>query len=330
MQLTQPKWIGISLAVMIGSAGWFGSADAQVVKLRYGHIATLQHSSGIASTTVKRVAEELSKGTLQIELFPNAQLGGSLAMIGQVRLGSLDMVMTGSGLAGSLVPTFSITELPFIWKDGKSAWKVLNGLPGRKLLRRLEPKGIKGLAWGAWGWRGLLSNGVPINSPDDLKGMKVRIVENAIYVKTLEAFGANPVPMAWPEVYTALRQKAVIGLETNYSGMRDGKMYEVAKNLAVTNHIYTFTVFMINLDKFNSLSSDHQEILVEAARAGGAKMGGYVDKENQDAIDLMVKNGVKLTHPDRAAFASKIGPVHEHFAGIVGREFLEEIKATQR
>lgn len=304
--------------------------QAAKVKLRIGHVTSITAIAGQGSTKFKEVAEKLSNGDIEIAIFPGGQLGGELEMVSQVRLGSLDLCMVGSGLAAAIEPTFSITELPFIWKDGESAWRVLNGPIGEKIFALLEPKGMKALSWGVWGFRGLLTKGFAINNPDDMKGHKIRIVENPLYVRTIKAFGGNPVPMAWPEVYSGLQQGTIEGVETNYHGMGDAKLYEVATNLAVSNHIYTATVYLANLPRFNGLSKAHQEIIVTAAKAAGEVMRAGAAKANGDAIARMKESGIKISNPDPAAFAKMVQPVHDHFAAFVGPDLIAEVKAAQR
>ena len=306
------------------------NALAQKVQLRIGHVTSIKAIAGQGSTKFKEVAESLSNGEIEINIFPNGQLGGELEMVSQVRLGSLDLCMVGSGLAAAIEPTFSITELPFIWKDGDSAWRVLNGPIGNRILGLMEAKGIKGLGWGVWGFRGLLTNGFSINKPDDMKGHKIRIVENPLYVRTIKAFGGNPVPMAWPEVYSGLQQRTIEGVETNYHGMGDAKLYEVATDLAVTNHIFTATVYLMNLPRFNGLSPAHQDIIVKAALAAGETMRDGAAKANADAIAVMEKSGIKVSRPNPADFTSVVEPVHKHFAVLVGPDLLEEVKAAQK
>ena len=326
------RGFGISAALAAALlCGTSAVALAQAkVKLRLGHVTSITAPAGLGSTKFAAVAKEASNGEVEVELFPNSQLGGELEMVSQVRLGTLDLAMAGAGIVAAIEPTFSVTELPFIWKSGDHAWSTLNGPIGQKILGMLEPKGIKGLGWAVWGMRGFLVNGKPINSPEDMKGLKVRVIENPIYVQTMRAFAANPVPMAWPEVYTGLQQGTVTGVETNYHGMADSKLYEVAKSLAVTDHIYTATVYIMNQPKFQSLSKPHQDAIVKAAVAAGETMRAASDKANADAIALMEKNGATVTRPDPAAFAEKVQGVHKYFASIVGPDLLQQVKDAQK
>jgi len=300
------------------------------VKLRLGHVTTAASIAGQGAQAFAKAARELSNGQVEIEVFPNSQLGGELEMLSQVRLGTLDIAMNGSGIVAAIEPTFSITELPFIWKNRDTVWAALTGPIGSKLLSSLEPKGIKGLSWGVWDFRGFLMNGTAINTPADMKGKKIRIIENPLYVRTIQALGASPVPMAWPEVYTGLQQRTIDGVETNYHGMADAKLFEVAKNLAVTDHIFTATVYLMNLKKFSSLSPAHQDVVLKAARVAGETMRAGAAKANEDAIALMEKSGVKVTRPNRAPFVKATEPVIKYFSTIVGPDLVQQVLESQK
>lgn len=321
-------WLVAAAATMVLAA--VPAAAQEKVKLRLGHVTSAQAIAGKGSAKFAETAKQLSNGAVEIELFPNGQLGGELEMLSQVRLGTLDIVMAGSGIVAAVEPTFSITELPFIWKDRDSAWKVLTGPIGDKMMALLEPKGMKGLAWGVWDFRGFLMSGTDIAKPDDMKGRKIRVIENPLYVRTLRAFGGNAVPMAWPEVYSGLQQKTIDGVETNYHGMSDAKLYEVAKNLAVTDHIFTATVYIMGGKRFAALSAPQKEVVLKAARAAGEEMRKGAAQANEDAIALMEKSGVKITRPARAPFEAAVKPVHDYFATLVGPDLLAEVKAAQQ
>jgi tripartite ATP-independent transporter DctP family solute receptor len=305
------------------------AADPQV-KLRIGTVTTKQNPVGQGAVRLAEAAEQQSKGRIKVDVFDAGQLGGELDMVSQIRLGSLDMAVIGSGIVGSVEPTFSLTELPFIWKSDDAARTVLDGPIGQRILGLLEVKGIKALAWGEWGFRGILTSKKPLETPDDLKGLKIRVIENPLYVTTLRAYGANAVPMAWPEVYTGLEQGTIDGVDTNYAGMFDAKLYEVTKNLAVTDHIYTAVVILMNRKKFESLPKDLQQVMLAAGKAGGLRTREVARTANNEAIDFMAKRGLKVTRPDRRAFEEKAPEVYKRFAAQVGPDLIEQVRAAQK
>lgn len=328
MRLKKIFAVGTMFMAITGASAIASAQPA--VKLRLGHITSATSIAGQGAQAFAKAAKEISNGQVEIEVFPNGQLGGELEMVSQIRLGTLDIAMSGSGIVAAIEPMFSVTELPFIWKNRDTVWATLNGPIGTKMLASLEPKGIKGLSWGVWDFRGFLMNGTVINTPADMKGKKIRIIENPLYVRTIQALGANPVPMAWPEVYTGLQQKTIDGVETNYHGMADAKLFEVAKNLAVTDHIFSATLYIMNMKKFSSLSPAHQEVVIKAARVAGETMRNGAAKANQDAIALMEKSGVKVTRPDRVPFEKATEPVIKYFSTIVGPQLVQEILDSQK
>jgi tripartite ATP-independent transporter DctP family solute receptor len=323
----------VAIAVMVlltcVAAGPVGAADPEY-KFRIGCVTTKQNPVGQGAVRLAEAAEQLSKGRIKVDVFDAGQLGGELDMVSQVRMGILELAIIGSGIVASVEPTFSLTELPFIWKSDVSARKVLDGPIGRKILALLEVKGIKGLAWGEWGFRGILTTKKPLESPKDLKGLKIRVIENPLYIVTLRAFGANAVPMAWPEVYTALDQGTIDGVDTNYAGMYDAKQYEVTKFLAVSDHIYTAVVMLMNLKKFKSLPNDLQQVMLEAGKAAGDRTRETASKANNGAIEFMAKRGLKVTHPARKPFEDLSAGVYKRFSAQVGHDLIDEVIAAQK
>jgi tripartite ATP-independent transporter DctP family solute receptor len=305
------------------------AADPQY-KFRIGCVLTRQNPGGQGIVKMAEVAEQLSKGKIKIDVFDGGQLGGELDMVSQVRMGSLDFALIGSGIVASVEPTFSITELPFIWKSDVSARKVLDGPIGKKIQSSLDNKGIKAIGWGEWGFRGILTTKKPIEKPEDFKGLKIRVLENPLYITTMRTFGANPVPMAWGEIYTALEQGTIDGLDANYSGFFDAKHYEVAKCLAVTNHIYTVLVMMTNSKTFQSLPKDMQQIILDAAKAGSDLTRERASKANNDAIQFMASKGLKVTYPERKAFEDRAPEVYKRFTAQVGQDLINEVIAAQK
>jgi tripartite ATP-independent transporter DctP family solute receptor len=307
-----------------------GSAADPQFRFRIGTVTSKLNPVGQGAVRLAEAAEQQSKGRVKVDVFDSGQLGGELDMVSQIRLGSLDMALIGSGIVASVEPTFSLTELPFIWKSDDNARRILDGPVGRKMLDLLEAKGIKGLGWAEWGFRGILTTKKAIEKPDDLKGLKIRVIENPLYVTTMRTFGANPVPMAWPEVYTGLEQGTIDGVDTNYAGMIDAKQYEVTKNLAVTDHIYTAVVVLINLKKFQALPKDVQDVMWAAAKAGGERTREVARKANNDGIQFMAGRGLKVTRPDRKPFEERAPEIYKRFTAQVGQDLIDQVLAAQK
>jgi tripartite ATP-independent transporter DctP family solute receptor len=305
------------------------AAPAQTYRYRLGIVVTREALGGEFGLTFIEAAKQKSNGQIQIDFFDKAQLGGETEMLGGVRLGTLDMAILGSGIVGQVEPTFSMTELPFLWKSPEHVHKMLDGQVGQRMMSLLEPKGIKGLVFGEWGQRELLVRTKPVNNADDVKGLKVRVIENPIYVSTWRTFGANPVPMAWPEVYTGLQQGTIDAVDTNPIGMRDAKLYEVAKHLARTSHIYTVLVLMMNLEKWKALPPNLQQALMEAAKEGQKANRERAKTENDKAIEIMQQNGVRVTNPDVTKFRAEATKVHQQFATQVGPDLLKQVQEAQ-
>lgn len=306
-----------------------GAADPQY-KFRMGCIMAENVPTGKGGNRMIEEIEKRSKGRIKVDAFYKGQLGGELDMLGQVRMGMLDLGIISPALVASVEPTFSILDLPFIWKSDVAVRKVLDGPIGHKMLNLLEVKGIKGFAWGELGFRVIMTTKKPILSPEDLKGLKIRVVENPLYIQTLRAYGANAVPMAWPEVYTALDQGTIDGVDTNLMGLMQANMYDVAKCLAVTNHIYTGMVILMNLKTYQKLPKELQQVMLEAAKIGGDYNRELVRKEDEDAIGFMEKKGVKVTRPEQEPFKAIAAKVYKQFSVQVGQDLIDQVIAAQK
>jgi tripartite ATP-independent transporter DctP family solute receptor len=321
-------------AVLWLGAGELGrpavAATGPIFNYRMGLVVTRHALGGELATTFIEKAKEKSNGRIVIELFDGAKLGSELDMSSGVRLGTLDMALLGSGHIATIEPSFSLTELPFIWRSPEKQHTVLDGPIGQRMMSFLEPKGIKPLVFGEWGPRDVLARTRVINSIDDVKGLKIRVIENPLYIATWRAFGASPTPMAWPEVYLGLQQGTIDAVCTNPFGMTDSKLHEVARHLAVTEHIYTAIVLIMNVKKWQGLPPDLQQILLEAAREGQKANRGRAVKENENAREIMRKAGVQVTRPDREPFRAKVEAVYKRFSAQVGPDILQQAIDAQK
>lgn len=315
-----------ALACLILATG--AQADT---KLRFGFTVHMDGPGGLAAQKLAKTVEELTHGEVTVTLFPDGQLGGDVDLTAAVRAGNVDIALVGTGAASSAVaPALQVTVLPFIWKSRDTFWSTVTGPVGDKLLGTLDGAGIKGLAFGTFGERGFITKGFAVNGPDDLKGRKIRVTQSQVYLKTMEAMGANPVPLPYAEVYTALQQGAVDGVETSDWAMVEAKFYEVATDMSAANHYIDSAVFLMNKAKFDALTPDQQKAMIAAARAGGQTMFEEISKTTDSAIGVMEKAGLKITHPDPAKFTPVIAPVYKMVADDVGQDLIDEVIAAQK
>ena len=311
------------------SAKLVGAADPQY-KFRISSISSQWHPMGAWVIRMAKDVERLSKGRIKLDTFNSGVLGGEVDTISQLRMGSLDMAVMTTPIMGTVEPTFSVCELPYIFKNDESARKTLDGPTGQKILNMLEIKGIKGIAWGEIGWRGFMTTKKPIEKLEDFKGLKIRVVENPLYILNIKTFGGNPVPMNWLEVYTALDQGTIDGVETNYNGMYDAKFHEVAKCVALTNHIYTGLVLVMNLKTFQNLPKDLQQAIFDAAKESQEYCRQVAVKSNEDAIQAFRDKGLQVTRPARKPFEDLVPKIYKRFSHQIGQDIIDEVIAAQK
>jgi tripartite ATP-independent transporter DctP family solute receptor len=246
----------------------------------------------------KKLIEEKSGGSIKVELFPSSQLGSKTDLIDQMVAG--DAVITiadGAFYAERGVPDFGIVFGPYLFETWDECWKLTASDWYAEQCGKLEQNGIKLLAsnW-VYGERHTLTK-KPVHSPADLKGVKIRVASSNIFIKGFEALGASPTPMALAEVYTALQQGAIEGLENPLSVLYNGKYQEVAKYLILDGHVKSFTTWCIGTTFFNSLSKEHQQILLDTAHEAGIRNNQFQAEAETKVRDLLKADGVIIYTP---------------------------------
>ncbi len=303
-----------------------GAAPAQTtLKMGYALAPTSHYGAG-AST----FAEELAKrtgGRFKIEHFPGGALGGEREMVEQVQLGTLDAVVVSTGTVGNFVPDTAIVDIPFLFRDSAHARAVLDGPIGQDLLAKFPARGLVALAWGEQGFRHLTNGRHPVGSPADLKGLKLRTMENAVHITAFRALGALPTPMAWPEVIPALQQGTIDGQENPISVITSAKLSQVQKHLTLTRHVYSPALFIVSPRIYNGLSEADKKSFVEAARAGGAAMRKFVDEAERKGVDELTHQGMQIVpRVDTAAFQKTLAPAYAEYAKKYGQANIDRIR----
>ena len=294
----------LCVSVAVSPAGY-----AKVV-LKCG---TSTQPSHIYNKAVERFAEivaDKTKGEVEVQLFPASQLGSERDMVEGLQLGTLEMTLTSTGPMGNFVPQVKLFNLPFLFKDRESCYRVLDGEIGTGISDLFLKVGIRSLGWFENGFRNVTNSKVAINKPEDMKGLKIRVMEDDVFILTMKALGASPLPMAFGELYTALEQKAVDAQENPLAVIHSSRFFEVQKYLAMTGHFYSPAVLLIGEIAWKTLSPEQQAILKDAAAQAKdyeRKISLEADQELEAACK---KEGMISTHPDKAPFMAAVAGVY--------------------
>ena len=281
----------------------------------------------------KRLLEERSNGTMKMELYPSSQLGSKNDLMDQMLAG--DAVVTladGAFYADRGVPDFGIVFAPYLFETWDECWKLVESDWYKEQCAKLEEKGLKIIAsnW-IYGERHTLTT-KPVNSPSDLKGMKIRVPNNKIQIKGFEVLGAAPVGMALGEVYTSLQQGTIDGLENPLPVLYNGRFHEVAKYLTLDGHIKNFTTLVCGTEFFNSLTPEQQQILVETAEEAGLYNNDLVIKVEQETLEKFKEEGVQVIEVDQEEFRKAAEKFYSlpDFTSIWSEGLYETVKNSMK
>lgn len=311
-------------------AGGQGGNEAQKLVVKIANWHAPDHPINIGLNKFKEEVEKQSQGKIVVQIFPNNQLGPEDTYIDSVKKGNVEMGIAGT-LMGRDVPLINIAEMPFLFDNWEHARKVFSGELGQEITKGLEEKaGVRNLAWLSDGFR-VISSRYELDSYEKLKGMRLRVPNTPVYVEMAKAFGANPVPMPFSEVYTALEQKVIDGQENPYATIRSSKFYEVQKYILESNHMFSPRLWIVNDKWFKGLPPEYQTLIEKAAKiAAEYQWQVSIDSENKDK-ELLRGYGVKITIPDpefKQKLADSQKAVHEWMYGKYpgSQELAKKIK----
>lgn len=301
---------------------------------KIGSVAARENPINDALFELQRALAEKTGGRIKLEVYMSNQLAkGEGAHLEGVQLGSIDLAAVGSApIGGSFEPLYQALDLPFFWTSREQIWKVMDGPIGQELLRKMETKNLRGFCFGGgWGFRNMMTNKRPIFTPEDMKGQTIRVQESPTYVALMKALGANPVPMPYVEMYLAMKQGTVDGMELPSFSMTADKFQEVTRYYSLTRHSYPPIAFFMNLRKWQALSPDLQKAVDESMRvACQANRRAEVEREKVD-FDIMRKAGTQINEvKDPRAFQALMKPVYASVQEKVGKEFLERLTSAAR
>jgi tripartite ATP-independent transporter DctP family solute receptor len=265
-----------------------------------------------------------------IQIHHSRQLGDERQVVEGLQLGTIHLTVTSTGPLGGFVPEMNVLDLPFLFRDASHAYKVLDGEIGRGLLDRFDAIGIKGLAFWENGFRHITTSKKAIERPGDLKGLKIRVMENRVHQAAFRQLGADATPMAWGEVFTSLQQGLLDGEENPIPIISTFKLSEVQKYLSLTGHVYSPAPLLMSKKSWDRLPPDLQKIVLETAlEVARVQRTMNRAQEQKQLGELRAQGMTVIENPDRAAFREAMKPVFEQFQGQFGKDLVQRIMNTK-
>ena len=317
-----------AVAVLVAVTAFVAAVPASAQTTLRMNIAIAQNSHyGVAVDAFAHEVETRTGGRYKIQTFYSGALGAERESVEGVQLGTLDLTLTSTGPLPNFVPEVAILDIPFLFRDYTHARAVLDGPIGQEMLQKFPPKGMVGLVWAENGFRQMTNNKRPINTPEDLKGLKMRTMENPIHIEAYRQFGIQPTPMAFTEVYTALQQGTVDGQENPLSVITSAKLDQVQKNLSMTGHVYSPAIILMNKAQWDKLAPADREVFLAAAREAVKVNRARVDADERKAIaELRAKGMVVIEYVDKSKFQAALAPVYADFGKRFGQDNIDRIK----
>ena len=316
--------IGIAVLALSGTA----VAEEPIV-IKFSHVVAVDTPKGKGAEKFKQLAEERTKGRVKVEVYPNSQLYKDKEEVEALQLGAVQMLAPSLAKFGPLgVREFEVFDLPYLFDSYEDLNKITNGPVGQSLLKKLDSKGILGLAYWDNGFK-VMSANKAIRMPEDYKGLKMRIQSSKVLDGQMRALGGIPQVMAFSEVYQALQTGVVDGTENPPSNLYTQKMFEVQKYVAMTNHGYLGYAVIVNKKFWEGLPPDVRTTLEGAMKDATAYANDIAKKENDDAMAAVKASGkseiLTLTPEQKKAMKKALVPVHKEFEGRIGKDLIQSI-----
>ncbi|WP_213974248.1 TRAP transporter substrate-binding protein [Tepidanaerobacter acetatoxydans] len=300
------------------------------ITIKVGHVLAPTHPYTLGLQKFAELVDEKTDGKIKVEVFHSSQLGNERDMVEALQLGTQEMTLVSTAPLASFTKQFLVFDLPFIFKDTESARKVLDSELGQGLLNSLESQGIMGLCYFENGFRHVTNSKQPINKPEDLKGIKIRTMENPIHMATFKVMGADPTPMAFGELFTALQQKTIDAQENPLPIIETSKFYEVQEYLSLTGHFYAPAPLLISKSFFEGLAPELQAALKEAAVEARDYERGLLDDMNAKLVEELKGKGMKVNEPDKTLFVEAVQPVYKQFESDITPELIQKVVDAQK
>ncbi len=321
-------------ALTLAAALAFGpEAGAAEVKIRLGWATTDLETDAynFAARAFGAALEEAKPGHFEVAYYPNRTLGDEKDMLQGIQLGTVDSAIITNPIIANVDPSYTINDLPFLYPSSAKVYEVLDGPLGDELFDRVREKKIVGLAWCESGFRNMINRTHPIYTPDDVKGMKFRVIENPLFVGMFTLLDAGGVPMPFGEVFTALQQGTIDGMESPTWSLWANKMTEAADYVSMSRHIYSTAPILMSAKFYDGLSAEDQGLVKAAAQQACVEQRAFSQDYEAKVIELMKANGVQVNEiEDPAAFQVKMQPLYDEYREKIGADIMDRWLAAVR
>lgn len=304
-----------------------GSGGVRLIKL--GHGLGVTHPVHEAMVFMAKRVDEKSKGKMQIRIYPNQQLGTERELVELLQIGSLGMTKVSSATLESFAPKIQVLSMPYLFRDDEHRDKVLKGEIGKQLLSESEEFWLKGLVYYDAGKRSFYTKTKSIESPEDLKGLKVRTLESNMAINMIKSFGSSPTPVSYGELYTALQQGIVDGAENNPPSLYTSRHYEVCKYYSINEHTAVPDVVIVSTKVWNKLDDLEKQWIQEAAEESAVYQYKLWAESVEESLREMEKAGVIISYPDPTPFREAVESLYETIK-LTQPEMYEMVERIRR
>lgn len=322
--------LALAVAVLAGTPAGGQTGDIKDRSIKMPIVNAIDHPQGIGAAKFAELVAQKSGGKLKVKVYPGGTLGGELQVASAMQGGTVEVSMMAPAQLVGNYKEFLVLDLPFAFANEREADIVLDGPFGKKLLEVMPAKGLVGLAYMEQGYRSISNSKRPINKLEDIQGLKIRTIQNPLYVDMLNTLGANAVPMPFTELYTALDTKTVDGQENPYSTLEASKFYEVQKFMSATRHIYNPQLLLVGKKFWDTLSPAEKKIFQDAAYEARDYQRKVAREMDNKSRQFLVKSGMQINDispQEIARMRDKVKPVVDKYSSQIGEPLVKEFYA---
>lgn len=327
--------VGLVVGALLSTLGFAyflkiqGSGTLGQTVLKLGHSQDTGHPVHRAMEHMKSRLEELSGGRVTIDIYSGSVLGNENQCIEQLQNGSLAMTKTSAAAIENFIPIMSVYSMPYLFRDSDHYWAVLEGDIGKNLLESGKSKFLRGLCYYDAGSRNFYTKNKPIKTPDDLKGMKIRVMNSRTAVKMVEAMGGSATPISFGELYSALSQGIVDGAENNPPSFTSSKHSEVCKHFSLDGHTRVPDILMMSTKVWDNLDPHVQGWVSQAANDSATFQRKLWEEKTQESLEAARQADVTIYEVDTAAFAKKVAPMFAEIEDAETRNLAKQIQEVR-